>query len=60
MVCYINGLPLLSVKFVNNLYRVNLSVDRRIKQEKQRSYFDGETSMVDGTTESGNFHVAAQ
>ena len=35
-------------------------IDRRVKKDKERGMFDGETSMVDGTTESGNFHVKAQ
>lgn len=42
------------VKFSAEFHR-----NRRIKKEKERGIFDGETSMVDGTTESGNFHVAA-
>ena len=43
------------VKFSAEFHR-----NRRVKKEKQRGIFDGETSMVDGTTESGNFHVAAK
>ena len=43
------------VKFSAEFHR-----NRRVKKEKERGIFDGETSMVDGTTESGNFHVAAK
>lgn len=45
----------IKVKFSAEFHR-----NRRIKKEKERGIFDGETSMVDGTTESGNFHVAAK
>ena len=37
-----------------------LILDRRIKKEAERGFFDGETSLVDGTTEFGNFHVKAK
>ena len=33
------------------------TTDRRERKEKERGLFEGETSLVDGTTESGNFHV---
>lgn len=32
-------------------------LDRRQRVAKERGYFDGEQSMVDGTTDVGNFHV---
>ena len=40
------------VKFSAEFHR-----NRRKRIEKERGYFDGETSMVDGTEASGNFHV---
>ena len=46
---------MIKVKFSAEFHR-----NRRVKKEKERGIFDGETSMVDGTTESGNFHVAAK
>ena len=36
-----------------------MPTDRRVRKERERGFFDGETSMVDGTSEYGNFHEAA-
>ena len=33
--------------------------DQRTRKEKERGIFDGETSLVDGATSSGNFHTRA-
>ncbi len=41
-------------------YETFSDIDRRERKEKERGMFDGETSLVDGTTESGNFHVKAK
>ena len=43
------------VKFSAEFHR-----NRRKRVAAERGWMDGETSMVDGTTESGNFHVRAK